>query len=514
MKKWPLYSALLLYILMTVFFIVTSTSRCDGKLIYALDDAYIHLALADTFSETGTWGFYEGVFSSSSSSLLWTIILSILLKFTRSEVILFILNFIAGISLILLLYNIAKEKNMDSFKTAIMLAMSIVFTSLVALTMLGMEHVLHCFVFILFLHIGSKNLTGEKPFWQILALAPLMGSIRYEGLFTIIAFSMLLLFHRQWLKAFAIIVLGFTPVIIMGFVSHANGWPVVPTSIIAKTALVNQSTIRQISKLLVNFIYQTLTHPLIWPAFILGGFALYSSLRKKDFKSYDFNISALFMLSFFAHLHTAGIGWLYRYEAYLICGSIFVFFITLHRDFKKNLLLFTRKTVLILVTGLCVTAMLLMLRSTDNYWDIYKAQPNIYMQQYQTGRFLKKYYNGSTVILNDIGAPAWLADIHIIDGAGLASKEFTRISWKDTSNYSAEMRRVADSLDADIAIFYANNRNTLKWKRCGSLKIPNNSICASESLLFLAIKPEAEEQLRKNFREFIPELPKTVKVRY
>ncbi len=48
----------------------------SGHIIYPLDDAYIHMAIAKNFSKYGVWGINKEYFTSSSSSLLYTVILS------------------------------------------------------------------------------------------------------------------------------------------------------------------------------------------------------------------------------------------------------------------------------------------------------------------------------------------------------------------------------------------------------------------------------------------------------
>jgi hypothetical protein len=56
--------------------LVLSIIRNQGHVVYALDDAYIHMAIAKNFAQHGVWGITQYGFTSSSSSLLYTLLLS------------------------------------------------------------------------------------------------------------------------------------------------------------------------------------------------------------------------------------------------------------------------------------------------------------------------------------------------------------------------------------------------------------------------------------------------------
>jgi len=77
LKPRPVATALALLVAIYVGLLAVSVVRNDGHLVYALDDAYIHMAMAKNLATHGVWGVTPNGFTSSSSSPLWVLLLAV-----------------------------------------------------------------------------------------------------------------------------------------------------------------------------------------------------------------------------------------------------------------------------------------------------------------------------------------------------------------------------------------------------------------------------------------------------
>ncbi|MFP4458183.1 MAG: hypothetical protein ACLFSQ_01200 [Candidatus Zixiibacteriota bacterium] len=509
--------AILLYLFIVSIFAIISLKDNDGKLIYALDDAYIHMAIAKNMALNQTWGFSDGNFASASSSPLWTALISLLFAiFGIKEIIPFILNIIFGILAIISLYNCAKIEHFRDKDIWYMLFLSVIIIPLPVITMLGMEHNLHIMLSIIFIHRASLMLldlhkSENGDVWPFI-IAPLLVGARYEGLFMVMAVFLVLIYMKRFGRAFLLLLLGFIPIIVMGIIAKSNGWHFLPTSLVIKGNTGNFDSFKNIAKLFVNFLYQPFKFPYVLP--IIGwNIAVFIFLIKNKKKLFALGtiLTGLFILTFFAHSHVSRFGWLYRYEAYLYAIGIFVFFNSYRQAFGFIKGSITRKIVIIV--AFVLTIGLIGFRTIDSYRIVSRAPHTIYRQQYQIGKFIERFYEGETIVVNDIGAPSFLAEFQLIDPYGLGTKELAIPVAERQDRHMDTIRCFIENEKPQIAIIYEFFHVDSSWIKCGSWVSPQNEICADDSILVFAIDSSKAERLIRNFMEFRRNMPAGVETR-
>ena len=132
-----------IYYTLVAWAVCKSTIATGGQLIYPLDDTYINMAMAKNFSEHGVWGITRYAFSSSTSSPLYTALLADrILHSGQKRTAALVLNVFFGTILIAYLNRLLRQDGTPSIVFPLLLAISFV-TSIPALNLIGMEHLLH-----------------------------------------------------------------------------------------------------------------------------------------------------------------------------------------------------------------------------------------------------------------------------------------------------------------------------------------------------------------------------------
>jgi hypothetical protein len=206
--------------------------------------------------------------------------------------------------------------------------------------------------------------------------------------------------------------------------------------------------------------------------------------------------------------------WLFRYEAYLVAVGVLVSAAALFGRWEPP------NAALGSWTGLqraAVCGLLFLSPLTDRAVRaaviIPQATANIYEQQYQMGRFLRDYYAGQPVALNDIGAASYLSDAKVLDLVGLASMDIARL--RRAGLYTTgNIDEAARDHGIRIAIVYDRwfpGALPPAWIKAGSWRIRSAVVVGSNTVSFYATTPEEHRALTGHLKAFERALPSGVR---
>jgi len=394
----------------------------------------------------------------------------------------------------------------------------------------GMEHILQTLVIILavfymarFVGQPEDESQNDRRVVQ-LGLVFLLCAIRYEGVFFAIVASILLLLQKRVKDAVLTGCAATAPLVFAGIWFIRHGWPFFPMTIVLKSSLKSASLHEGVIALIKNGKdnYSGGIHLIM--LVLLSLFLYVVCLYRSRGPWHRLNAaSLLFVLTALAHLACAGIGWGYRYEAYLVAVGVIVVAIQLAdvvpsvfgvRQDRRQLL---ARILALGITG-AVALLPLVYRGVKSLYQLEAATHNIYEQQCQVARFVRKYYQGSCVALNDIGAVNFYSRIHCLDLYGLASRSVAKA--KMASGLTpGEINRITGEANTRIAILYEDwfydQRAQMSilpehWVPVGTWTIPNNVICGEDKVTFFAVIPNEAPHLAQHLTDFSSQLPADV----
>ncbi len=531
-RLWPVLLALGIFAATTAVVWGLILKKNGGKFVYTLDDPYIHMAIAKNVVQHGVWGVTAYQFSSSSSSPLWTLLLALLYGlFGVSEIIPFMLNlFFAGLAIGLVYAPL--RRHLPGWTIFLALLAVIFFPPLVPLVFSGMEHTAQLLLTLSTVALAAKTLSEDTPSRRtkswLLVSAFLLTAIRYEGLFLILVLGILFACRKRWWFALLLAVIGVLPMTGYGLWSVGRGWYFLPNPVILKGTDGNQ--------VLINFVKDIFLHgrPLTWQAIDRLKPVLFISRINANPHVLVLVISSLLLLvyrrgSFWGpgnltntaflgtallHMQFASTGWFYRYEAYLVAFGVYALAVgvgetALLSDNGWSLSERLLRVGAVLVLGFRFSSPL-RVRAAISLRDTPQAAHNIFEQQYQMAAFLRQFYQGQVVAANDIGAIDFLADIRLVDLAGLGTREVAAMKLKQF--YGApQISAVADQYQTQIALVYDSwFQIPSDWVKAGEWQIPHNVVCGDSTVSFYAVNPSAALDLIERLQTFERQLPKDV----
>jgi len=520
--RWPLAAALVAGGAVVAAMLGASLRANQGHLVYALDDPYIHMALARNLAREGVWGVTRHEYTAASSSPLWTMVLALVDRVAGAhEVVPLVLNLLCGVLVLIVADRWFARYGLSPAARAAGLFAILFLTPLPTLAFVGMEHSLQVLLALLFAWQAAERVAqgpAAAPGGMRLAvLAALLAATRFEGAFAVLAAALLLAARRAWRVAALTALAGAAPIVLGAAVSIAHGWYALPTSVLLKGNLPAPNSLLGIAKALGGDALHRLQGTPLMFVLLLGALAVVlwqpaapgERTRRRSAFAWIFALTALL------HLQFADLGWLYRYEAYLValaCALAAIALPDVLAAIRERWP--TRPPASVWAAGLLAALLLAtppVLRARHALLETVQATHNIYEQQYQAGRFLARFYPGAGVALNDVGATSYLGDFHLTDLAGLATLEVARARLGREFD-TAAIRRITRARGVTIAIvfdfwFRAAGGMPREWIRVGRWIIGGNVASGGDTVSFYGVDGAAAATLERNLRAYSSELP-------
>lgn len=478
---------------------------------FPMDDPYIHLAMGKNLALNGSWGPMAGTFNSSSSSLLYTLIISLFFFLGIGGFsTLFIINIISSIGSLFAFEKAIKEVGFSADSYIVLVISFVLIIPLYHIAFLSMEHTLHIWLILLAITRAARyianNDSNTKHIISLSVVTALATMARYETLFFALVVGLILLYRKQVKNALLFGTITLLPIVIFGVISVANGESFLPNSVLIKGVRSGDTNWLYYAKYAFRWAKTIFENPDYGVAFMILLSVLVWKIKEKIFDiAYWYSFIALSVL--ILHGSFAKIGWLARYEAYLF-GLALISFAFIYEKFSTN----PKKKVI----PFLIIALLLVIRTFPNTYNYRYGMQNIYDQQYQMAQFVKKYYNESEIVLNDIGTTSYFTNAKYLDIWGLANYDIVEYKLKNGDIDQDIVSRLAYNRNAEIAIIYSENTFDyvpIEWNKVASWTIKNRQVSNFATVYFYAIN-ESTEELEANVRRFSKNLPPEISVEY
>ncbi len=510
MFQWPLLAAVASYALILAATTLRLVQQTQGHLTYALDDAYIHMAMARSLALHGTWGVHADAFAAASSSPLWTLLLGGLFAVTGvHEWWPLLLNVACSLAVLASLNARVRAAKVPSEWQAVVLVGTVLFTPLAVLTWLGMEHTLFVWLTLQTAWVVSDaaRADGRSDTSVIALLAALLVATRYEGLFVVAGCAAVLVMARRVRDAVVVTAAGAVPVIAVGLWQVSHGWYFLPASILMKQTVLSSSG----STLSPGSVVQNILSGGV-PAVVLVLVAV-ASWCLADGRRRQQPFSALAPLTVFLvasalHVSLAKFGYLYRYESYLVALGVSAVGASLANVAARTER--RRDTPLATLVAFLVVTVIFSSRTIEPHGRTAVTAGHIYRQQRQMATFIARYYDTGIVAMNDIGAASFFARARIDDLMGLSS--FAAAEARRSGQFNAQW--INDWLTRDevpIAIVYDGwfsppNDFQSQWVRVARWNT-DDSEEVEAGVSFYARDRASASSLAAQLTEFAPMLP-------
>jgi len=475
----------------------------DRHLIYSLDDAAIHLAVAENIAR-GHYGVNLEEVSAPASSIAWPFLIApfALLRFGEYAPLLINLPITVG-TVALFVQILARalgqfRRRHERLLGLVITLLLVPATNVVGVLFTGMEHSLQVFLAVLTLFgIIREQETGRVPWWLGVAIVagPL---VRYENLALTVP-ALVYLGARAYWRAVAVCAAATT--FSLGAFSvflHAHGLGWLPSSVVMKSNVLSSgSAIAILQNFGANL--RDRQGQLLGVAWLV--LLLTSAHPKRSIEHRQLARWACAGVSL--HLAAGTFGWYHRYEIYIWTTTLLTL-IYLFGDILRSQ--WARRHV-----GAVFAAVILgSIAAGAPYATVLFTTPiacnNIYQQQYQMHRFLTEYWRAPAAV-NDLGWTSYRNDSYVLDLYGLADREAVLRARQQSSDWMDVLSR---QRGVGLAMIYPRLLGSVPsgWTALGELSVGRTNYSLFDpTVSFYAVDSAAAARARPLLVEFEPTLP-------
>ncbi|WP_347219946.1 hypothetical protein [Chryseobacterium sp.] len=468
--------------------------------------------MAKNFALYEVWGMTKYQFSSTSSSPLFTYILSVLIRvFGNSDQIPLYFNGVFSIGILYILSKYYAEIFKNVQRTVVAVLFTVFFIVLPLSLLSGMEHVFQIFLFAVNIFCFFRWNCNKLAVFGFYSSLLLMGLIRFESMFYFVILAFMFVLIGKWKETLLVLLLGFIPIIAFCAFNYQHDGYFFPNSVVVKgtklsldAGIIGQLKVIVLDNLLLNISFYKIG---FFPLLLCVVF-IYRDSREKALKEVlkDNFLLIVFSLMMICHAMFADLKGLFRYEAYILTGFCMVL-IPKFKDLFFNFTDYIKKEKLVSLL-IAANVFLMIYKCWAAHPIMTKGGKNIYEQQVQSAKFLHQFYNTSKVVANDIGAISYYTNIHLLDIAGLGSVETIQFNENKRSfdqKFGDFLSEYCVDHQYDIAVVYEGwlqGYVPSYWKKAATLKIENKITVARLEVSIYSVDVKNLEQLKQNIKKF------------
>ncbi len=519
MKRISLIISTIFILIIHLIVFIIDIKR-NGSFVYALDDPYIHLAMAKNLYYKHMLSVDGIHYASASSSILWMLILVpfMSLGINKALYVPFILNMIFQILTIMAIYYYFK-KLFNFIPSLLSMILLILIAPFIALSLGGMEHSMQIFftIVVVFEYLVYLREGSRGSLIKLLVYVVLLVATRYEGLAIVMGISIFhIIYKRDIMRSILIFSFALIPVIVFGIISINLGLGFFPNSVMAKSVVGSNVDLISIIK---HPIYYYVVKSgirikiMIVFIFIVNFYIFIMSYIKRKVEL--LGLTSIFLITFILHLTFGSWGWLYRYEAYLIVFTyinILLFLYLVHNfsfSFYKSL---NRNIISVFIIIILIIVFPGRIRKSSIH--AISGTKRVYNQQIQIARFLLENFNNVRVAVNDIGTIGYFTNVSILDLVGLGTYEVVILRKKGRFDQE-NVEKLLKKYNVEIIIVFDRlfDLQYIDFEKAGYKRIVRYKRNIKGLSISFYTRYNLYNECLQKFREFSKSLPKDVIVK-